>query len=233
MASNRPSAGDLKGFDDDDIEELARWGGDRGVLVKTLRELRLLDGGVRKSRIHDWKDHQPWLAHADERKAHASKAASARWANKHSSRVIPRGRGADGVTMPGASSQDASRNAPSPDPDPKPDPTREGEETACAPRTTAASSPGEFALDERLRDFARKMGCDPDREFEAFRDYCSAHGKNYSNYRAAFKGWIRKTGGFGRAPGREGVEPRHRGCSHRGCAHLPDGACKYREEPGS
>jgi len=229
VASNRPSSGDLKGFDDDDIEELARWNGDRGVFVNALRELHLLDGRVRKSRIHDWKTHQPWLAHAVERKEHASKAATARWANKYSSALAVGDARAD-PTMPAASGERASRNAPPPNPDPdrKPDPTKEGEEAARAPRAKAASVLRDFTLDESLRNFARAMGCDPDSELEAFRDYCAGVEKSYANYHAAFRGWIRKTGEFGRAPVRK-TETRHRGCSHRGCEDLLDGVCKYRE----
>jgi hypothetical protein len=228
VATNRPSSGDLKGFDDDDIEDLARWNGVRGVLVNALRELRLLDGGARKSRIHDWKEHQPWLAHAVERKEHASKAAAARWANKYSSALSGGDTGGE-ATIPGASNEDASGSAPTPIPDPdrKPDQTSEGEEASRASCPRAASGLRDFTLDESLRSFAREMGCDPDSELEAFRDYCSGTEKKYANYPAAFRGWIRKTGDFGRAPVRAAAELKHRGCTHRGCAHLPDFACKY------
>lgn len=97
-ANNRPSTGDLRGLDDEDIEELARWSGESGVFARSLRELKLFDGAPGKSRVHDWKEHQPYLAYADDRREHARKAATARWKSKH-------GENSNAVSMPRAFSE--------------------------------------------------------------------------------------------------------------------------------
>ena len=57
----------------------------------------------------------------------------------------------------------------------------------------------EFCLDDELRQLAKACGCDAEDELRAFRDYCKSTAKNYSDYRAAFMSWIRKTARFGAA----------------------------------
>jgi hypothetical protein len=61
------SNGDLSGMSDEDIELAAGWTGDDGVFVRTLQDVRFLDGAENARRIHDWADHNPWAAGAPAR----------------------------------------------------------------------------------------------------------------------------------------------------------------------
>ena len=73
-AQNR-SDGDFAGMTDDDIELSVDWSGEPGKLVAILVDVRFVDGGPGERRMHDWQDHNPWAAGADDR------AAKGRWAS--------------------------------------------------------------------------------------------------------------------------------------------------------
>jgi hypothetical protein len=81
-AENRPG-GVLTGMSDAAIEAACDWDGAPGALVAALAhpDLRLLDGEPGAYHLHDWDDHQPWIASAPERKAKAQHAAGVRWGN--------------------------------------------------------------------------------------------------------------------------------------------------------
>ena len=78
-AENRP-IGDLTGMSDEDIEIAAGWEGPAGDLISALVNTKWLDGGSGAYTIHDWKEHQPYVANRPARKAAGKKAAEARWA---------------------------------------------------------------------------------------------------------------------------------------------------------
>ena len=82
VADNRPE-GDLQGMTAEDIEIASSWAGDTGALVRTLAEVRFLDGEEGSYRVHDWLEHNPWAATRPQRRAAAKKAAAARWAKMH------------------------------------------------------------------------------------------------------------------------------------------------------
>ena len=67
--------GDLNGMTDEDIELAADWAGDDGVFVAALVAVGFLDGTNGAYRIHDWAEHQPWSAGADDRKQSSAWAA--------------------------------------------------------------------------------------------------------------------------------------------------------------
>jgi hypothetical protein len=58
--------------------------------------------------------------------------------------------------------------------------------------------PGGFALDEDMRQFALRLGIEPETEFEAWRDDCAAHDRRYADWRAAWRGRCRNAVRFGR-----------------------------------
>jgi hypothetical protein len=99
-----------------------------------------------------------------------------------------------------------------------------------------------FELDAQLEEIARSARCDPSAEFAAFKDYCTANGKEYCDWRAGFAGWIRKTEKFGQsipvsATGKKNDrwngcpgDCQHR-CHHKRCADLPDDQCTYVSGP--
>lgn len=76
--TNRPN-GDLGGLDVDDLEIAADWTGEPGAFIRTLRELRMLDGQDLHHRIHDWAEHNPYAAGREARRVKAKFAADARW----------------------------------------------------------------------------------------------------------------------------------------------------------
>lgn len=73
------SNGDLGGLDVDDLEIAADWTGEAGAFIRTLRELRMLDGQDLHHRIHDWAEHNPYAAGREARRVKAKFAADARW----------------------------------------------------------------------------------------------------------------------------------------------------------
>ena len=76
------NTGDLSGMDVDDIEIAAGWEGERGALVRALRKVGYLEG---ENQIHDFGDHQPWVANAPDRSTSGRVAGLKRWhrAGKH------------------------------------------------------------------------------------------------------------------------------------------------------
>jgi hypothetical protein len=134
--------GNLAGMSNRAIAVAAGWVGDPGVFVAALTdpEVQLLDGGPGAYRIHDWHEHNPYVAGHEGRSESASANAHAKWhkAGKHAGRLV------DGCQECEKMRPDATRNAtrnaaamrndaaalrvaeiryaPSPDPDPSPSP---------------------------------------------------------------------------------------------------------------
>lgn len=71
---NRPD-GDLRGMADEDVELACDWSGDEGSLVAALVSVGFVDGAEGERRIHDWAEHQPWSAGAEDRKQSSAWAA--------------------------------------------------------------------------------------------------------------------------------------------------------------
>jgi hypothetical protein len=81
---------------------------------------------------------------------------------------------------------------------PKVEPRPEPEAKPRARRETAW--PENFALTDDMREFAKAAEIDPDREFEAWRDDCAAHGRRYVDWVGAWRTRIRNAPKFaGRA----------------------------------
>ncbi|MGW8306353.1 MAG: hypothetical protein ACWGIK_11100 [Achromobacter pulmonis] len=72
-AANRPD-GNLTGLSDEDIELAVDWAGGEGELVATLRDVGFLDGDEYCRTLHDWEEHNPWVAGSEAR------SEKARWA---------------------------------------------------------------------------------------------------------------------------------------------------------
>jgi hypothetical protein len=78
VADNR-SNGDLSGLTAEDIEIAAGWSGTEGALVRTLAEVKFLDGEEGSYTIHDWPEHNPYVASRQQRVEAARAAVQARW----------------------------------------------------------------------------------------------------------------------------------------------------------
>ena len=153
FAAEAHPTGDLSSLDDEAIEIAAGWRGDAGVFVRALREVRYLDGSV----LHDWEEHEPWIATAAVRSAQAREAAKRRWAQRAG---VPPSSPVQEQGMPTAvryasaplCGTDAERNAlfssspssPLPSPSGVEDPTPTGD-------SSPAAGP---AVDQVLRDVA-------------------------------------------------------------------------------
>lgn len=124
-ASNR-SDGSLAGMSAEDIELAADWQGEDGEFVKALTDVRFLDEEGGQYRMHDWAEHNPWAAGAEQR------SAKARWnaAKRHhgvaeADRLVPeyaaiRNAASNASSTAPAQDQQQSSNAPSPSPSPIP-----------------------------------------------------------------------------------------------------------------
>lgn len=193
-ADNRPK-GILDNMDIEDIAIAMDYPEDRtedcGKLVETLVALRLLDaknanGDATIYAIHDWKDHQPFLYHKDNRKKAAKIAAEARWQRKTGKRVnADRMRNASHSHAEGirdASDSHASGNAPSPIPiplpNPNPNPSLENSnsehvngEVLEQPPEPPTEEDGRTDLNKNSKTDGRKDGQDIDDRYSAIRDY--------------------------------------------------------------
>lgn len=107
MAGKIYPKGVLKDLEIEDIEDLCEWSECDGKFVESLLEVGFLkkEGGAYA--IHDWKEHQPWIYHADARSERAKNAAARRW---------------DAGRIQVASKSHTTSNAPSPIPTPSPTP---------------------------------------------------------------------------------------------------------------
>ena len=74
---HRPN-GDLAGMDDEDIELACDWQGEPGEFVRVAAEVGFLDVLNDHYVLHDWYEHQPWIAGREQRRKRAQKAAYAK-----------------------------------------------------------------------------------------------------------------------------------------------------------
>lgn len=115
-AKHRP-LGQLSGMDAADIADACGWTGDGEAFVADICEIGFLercDEGVYQ--IHDWADHNPWVAGAEDRQAKAQFAAKSRWSK--GSRLSTEAPGQCSEDAPVCSGQ-CSSDAPLPSPSPK------------------------------------------------------------------------------------------------------------------
>jgi hypothetical protein len=130
-AANKPD-GILTGMDVEDIALAGDWQGDPGEFVDTLVAVKSLDLDDETYRIHDWEEHNPWAAGAEQRSDHARKAARARH-KAGTGRTIPSTNNQALTSKKDATSTNeqcsehtlsmdelARSNAPSPSPSPNP-----------------------------------------------------------------------------------------------------------------
>lgn len=71
--------GDLSGLSNEEIAAEADWDGDADEWIAVLVKLTLLDGAEGTYRIHDWEDHNPYVASGKPRSEAGEIAAHERW----------------------------------------------------------------------------------------------------------------------------------------------------------
>lgn len=65
----------------------------------------------------------------------------------------------------------------------------------------------DLTIDDELRTIAKAEARDPDRELASFKDHCTAKGRAYKDYRAAFRNWLRSEYGKPKAePGKPSAD---------------------------
>ena len=108
--------GDLSKWDELLFKIACERDADCMLFVKRLacEPLNFLDKTEKSLKIHDWKDHQPWVFFSKKRSEIASKNASKRWKSKEKKA------NANGMQM--ACNPHKVGNAPSPSPSPSPSP---------------------------------------------------------------------------------------------------------------
>lgn len=161
-AANR-SDGDLSGMSDEDIELAVDWEGEEGAFVAALREVAFIDGGEHESSIHDWAEHNPWVADSEARSEKARWAALCkRYGRSGASERMPEyaeritktqpvdatSGNEDANSTPTATPDSAtsmplaeSSNAPSPSPSPSPSPIPNNKNPLSADADRAGDDP--------------------------------------------------------------------------------------------
>jgi hypothetical protein len=71
------STGDLTGMEDDDIEIAVKWSGAPGVWIASVRLRGFFDEGT--NQIHEFEEHQPWIAGTAGRSESGRVASAVRW----------------------------------------------------------------------------------------------------------------------------------------------------------
>lgn len=78
-AAKHRTSGNLAGMTAEDIEIAADWGGVEGTFTAVLDDLAWLDGKPGEYSLHEWKEHNPWVAEAEKRSNAARLARLARF----------------------------------------------------------------------------------------------------------------------------------------------------------
>lgn len=128
-SENRPE-GILTGYTVEDIADDADWQGDPNTFVNALLECKWLDeleDGTYA--LHDWKEHQPYVSHSEDRSEQARHAARTRWAKQgacsNDAHLCSEHTGSIQSAYGQHTDSNADfemSNAPSPSPDPSPTP---------------------------------------------------------------------------------------------------------------
>lgn len=193
--SDHHPTGWLGDMPDEDIEIACRWDGEAGKLASAMKEVGFIDGEATELQVHEWLEHQPWVAKRGDRRTKARNAAAVRWGGTGNADTINKDSSKHATSMPVAM------------PPTQPNPTHTQTEKAIAPSAPAKRAsqvPDGFDLTDEMRQFARQNGvADPAAEFAAFCDYHRSKGSTFKDWLAAWRTWVRnarKFGGKGKAP---------------------------------
>jgi hypothetical protein len=220
-ASNR-SDGDFTGMSDEDLELAAHWGGDEGVFVAVLADIRFLDGEEGAYCVHDWAEHNPWAAGAISRSYKARwNAAKRHHGEKEADRLVPQyaaARNADSNASSNAASTRVAMldqkpsNAPSPSPLPSPLPKKQKTEQA-SPNGSRLATDWQLPDDWREWAEAERPGILVSEEAAKFADYWHSLPGAKARKTDWFKtwcNWIRNSRAVGNARASPSAAPSRR-----------------------
>lgn len=116
FAAQHRTTGLLNDLDNFDISEESGWKGEPEDFVQALLDAKYLDDTKKGLKLHDWEQHQPFIATHKKRSEQASKAAKKRWEKKDKKQEVVCGQHESALLF------DKSGNAPYPSPSPYPSP---------------------------------------------------------------------------------------------------------------
>ncbi len=181
VASRHPK-GKMNGITKEDIEDIAGWIGERGAYAEYALRMRWVDATDEGHlEIHDWKEHQPWVFHAEKRSEAARTAAKAKWERFNNQSVNAR-------RIRAAEKRIARGNAPSPTPSPIPKDQKQ-DQSICA-----RAKPARFTIPtvEEIQEYctARNNTVDPIKFHAHYTANGWRVGKNpMRNWKAAVVTW--------------------------------------------
>ena len=172
LAAKIYTKGLLKDCNPQDIEDMCDWNGDANIFVNILLELKLLDQNEEGYSIHDWKEHQGFVFHTEERSQRARDAANARWnkgndSTKQSENAssMPDACGPHPTCMLTACQPYADSNAPSPSPPPSPSPfpsPKKEERKSSSIHLSLSQRASQLIIeDEKLKQLVADYGKEP------------------------------------------------------------------------
>lgn len=203
VGQHYPDTGSLGDMKDFEIEHISQWKGESGLFIRVLVSIGLIDIIDGCAHIHGWNEHAKHLIVYKER---SKKAAHARWASRavvESVELKKIDASCNASSMLEAfspieksisyASCIASSNAKS---DVSIVPIHSNTSHSNTKNTKNKKPrkfpwPNDLSVTDELIKIAQEKGFDPYVEFEAARDHCLAHAKQYSDYAAFLRNWFR------------------------------------------
>lgn len=215
--------GDVSRFDELDLAIAAAWIAEPEPFVQALKECGWLDGD--RHTIHDWHDYCGKLIERKERNRERMRAARAPHVQRTDEQCAAHVQRTDDArdahvqdtqrarvqlpnqTKPNQTRPDLSESAPT---------AVAAEQAAAAPapvpairpvpKPRATRLPADFEPDQRLLEYATDdLGMTATQvlnETEKFRDHFLANGKTMTDWSAAWRNWMRRSGEFAPRPAR-------------------------------
>ena len=123
--------GCLEGMVLEDIEIAAKWSGDFGLFVNTIDNLNWLEKKNGCYWLHDWEQHNGWVAHSNQRTERAKRGAAAKWDNYYKNKEQLK---QDDILQAGSKQKISTclSSAPSPSPSPSPKPKDKNIDTSVS-----------------------------------------------------------------------------------------------------
>jgi hypothetical protein len=194
--------GDLSGMDDEDIAIAAGYTGNAAEWVAALVSIGLLVRTRSGLEVHDWKDHNPYVASHKGRSEAARAAANERWkkakqSNDEDADACEPQCDSHDSALPNAS--DGNAPSPSPSPDPYPSPSAvpaasalvlDAKEPRPSRKKPKVDLPDSWCPNPAAVVRAKELRVDLGDEVERFRNHAKQEGRKCSDWDAAFRNWL-------------------------------------------
>jgi hypothetical protein len=168
-----------------DISEEAGWAGEPENFIQALLDIKWLDNTSRGLKLHDWEQHQPFIATHSKRSKQARKAAEIRWEKEKQKQGDTCGQHESALL------NDEKRYAPYPSPSPLPSPSPKKKEYI----TPLLGEHKNVKVTEKELESLKEYVGSKERALdliERLSIYIKSSGKRYANHYATMQGWHRK-----------------------------------------